>query len=61
MSLMAKSNLWHETEMSTRKERVSNAFMMIRSNIKGGSDARAHDILLRIVETEIKKALEKKK
>ena len=47
--------------MSTRKERVSNAFMMIRSNLKTGSDAKAHEMLLRIVESEVKKALEKKK
>ena len=45
--------------MSTRKERVSSAFMMIRSNIKTGSDARAHQMLLRIVESEVKKAKKK--
>lgn len=44
--------------MSTRKERVSNAFMMIRKSIAIGDDARAHAMLLRIVETEVKKALE---
>jgi len=47
--------------MSTRKERVSNAFMMIRTNIKSGTDARAHQMLLNIVEAEVKKALVKKK
>lgn len=47
--------------MSTRKERVSSAFNMIRSNIIVGSDAKAHQMLLRIVEREVKKALENKK
>ena len=46
--------------MSTRKERVSNAFMMIRSSIMIGSDAKAHEMLLTIVEREVKKALENK-
>lgn len=47
--------------MSTRKERVSNAFMMIRQNIKTGTEAKAHQMLIRIVETEVKKALENAK
>lgn len=47
--------------MSTRKERVSNTFIMIRKNIVMGDDARAHQMLLRIVEAEVKKALEAKK
>ena len=46
--------------MNTRKERVSSAFNMIRSNIKTGSDAQAHKMLIRIVEREVKKALETK-
>ena len=46
--------------MSTRKERVSNTFRLIRTDILGGQDAQAHRLLIRIVETEVKKALEKK-
>lgn len=47
--------------MSTRKERVSNSFNMIRSNIKTGSDAKAHEMLIKIVEREVKAALEARK
>lgn len=47
--------------MSTRKDRVSTAFMAIRKSIGIGDDARAHATLLRIVENEVKKALEAKK
>jgi len=46
--------------MATRKERVSNAFMMLRKIILTGDDARAHAMLLRIVETEVKKVKDKK-
>lgn len=47
--------------MSTRHERLSNAFNMLRSYIKSNDDARAFQMLTRIVNSEVKKAKEVKK
>ena len=46
--------------MSTRHERLSNAFNMLRSFIKSNDDARAFQMLERIVNAEIKKSKGKK-
>lgn len=46
--------------MSTRHDRLSAAFMIMQNEIKSGSDAKAFQMLTRIVDSEIKKAKGKK-
>ena len=46
--------------MSTLHDRLSNAFMIMQKEIKAGSDAKAFQMLERIVKAEIKKAKGKK-
>ena len=46
--------------MSTLHDRIGSAFMIMQKEIKAGSDAKAFQMLERLVKREIKKAKGKK-
>lgn len=42
--------------MSTQKDRIYTAFLMIKKNLESNADARAFKALQNIIKSEVKKA-----